>query len=734
MRIMLFAAGGDIGGGKTHILSLARELAEENALRLVSFRRGVLSREAREMGIDTVDVDSDLGTFKAFTLALSQVKAFSPDVIHCHGAKANMLGVLVKRIKGVPVMTTVHSDPRLDYLGMPLKQYTYGVINAYALRHMDYYVAVADRMQELLIERGFDPQSIFTVYNGLDFSRAAKEGRAGKDPEEVIRVGIAARLTPIKDIGTVIRAFAAAYGQEPRLRLSIAGTGEDADSLKKLAEQLGVAHVTDFEGWVEDIKAYFSKIDINVLASLSETFPYSLLEGAYQHCPAIATRVGGIPSLIEHEVSGFLFDPGDVATFAGYILKLAEDAGLRKTLAENLFQRAAQSFSLEKMKQDQQRIYQTVLRRSRADKRAGAVLCGAYGRGNAGDEAILRAILTQLRQIDPDIPFQVMSRNPQETRLKEKVGSYFIFNVPAFLRSLSRARLFVNGGGSLIQDVTSSRSLYFYLFTLWAARRMGCRIVMYGCGIGPISRPRNRWVAGKVLNATADIITLRDSVSLELLRTMGVSRPEIILAADPAVNLRHADPEEVRQAFDREGIPAELPKIGFCLRAWETFKRPEEVAKAADYAWKTYGLTPVFLPIEMPKDMPVGEKVSQMLSSPHFVCRKSHPVEDLIGMLGSMELVLGMRLHSLIFATAGGAPVIGISYDVKVDSFIKDIGSAACVSLTDLNAELLCRHIDDVMTRGKGQLGTEVRRRLQEMERANGIAATKLLERGRNSA
>jgi len=734
MRIMLFAAGGDIGGGKTHILSLARELAEENTLRLISFRRGVLSQEAREMGIDTLEVESGLGTFHAFKMALSQVDAFAPDVIHCHGAKANMLGILVKKFKGVPVMTTVHSDPRLDYLGMPLKQYTYGLINAYALRRMDYYVAVADRMQELLIQRGFDPQSIFTVYNGLDFSLAKKEGRPARQPEDVIRVGIAARLTPIKDIGTVIRAFARAYEKEPRLRLSIAGTGEDAGVLKKMTRQLGIDHVTVFEGWVEDIKTYFSEIDINVLASLSETFPYSLLEGAYQHCPAIATNVGGIPSLIQHEVTGYLFEPGDVETFAGYILQLAKDADLREKLADNLFKKASDAFSLEKMKQDQQQIYQTVLRRKAAGTRTGAVLCGAYGRGNAGDEAILRAILTQLRAIDQDMPFQVMSRNPGETRQKERVGSYYIFNVPAFLKSLRKARLFVNGGGSLIQDVTSSRSLYFYLFTLWAARRFGCRIVMYGCGIGPISRPRNRRIAGRVLNATADIITLRDSVSLELLREMGVIKPEIILAADPAVNLKHAGPEGVRRAFEREGIPCDIPKIGFCLRAWETFTRPEEVAKAAEYAWNTYGLTPVFLFIEMPKDMPVGEKVSLMLSAPHYVCRQQHPVEDLIGMLGSMKLVLGMRLHSLIFATAGGAPVVGISYDVKVDSFIKDIGSTACVSLTGLRAEVLCRHIDTMMEQENERLGDAVRKRLQEMERSNGLAAAKLLSQERRRA
>ena len=733
MRIMLFAAGGDIGGGKTHILSLAKELAGQNALRLVSFRQGILSSEARQMGIDTVDMDSNLGTYHALQLALRQVEEFSPDVIHCHGAKANMLGVLVKKIKGIPVMTTVHSDPKLDYMGMPLKQYTYGLINAYALRRMDYYVAVAGRMQELLIERNFDPQSIFTVYNGLDFSDARKEPRPHKADDEIIKIGIAARLTPIKSIGTVIRAFAIAYKQNPRLRLSIAGTGEDGKDLKRLAQKLGVSHVTVFEGWISDIKQYFSGIDINVLASLSETFPYSLLEGAYEHCPAIATNVGGIPSLIEHEESGFLFDPEDVDTFAGYILKLAGDEVLRQRLAENLFRKAKAEFSLEKMQQDQQRAYETVIRRKQNTGRSGAVLCGAYGRGNAGDEAILKAILTQLRDIDQDMPFWVMSRNPEQTKKKEIVRSFFIFNVPAFLKSLRKAKLFVNGGGSLIQDITSSRSLYFYLFTLWAAKWCGCKIVMYGCGIGPISGKRNRKIAGRVLNQTADIITLRDSVSLELLSAIGVTKPEIILAADPTVNLEHADAAGIKRAFAREGIPAEAPKIGFCLRAWETFTHPEHVAKAAEYAYEKYGLTPVFLPIEMPKDTAVGERISSMLSVPNFVCKKQHPVGDLIGMLGSMDLVLGMRLHSLIFATAGGAPVVGISYDVKVDSFIKDIGSTACVPLSSLSAEALCAQIDSIVAKGKDS-GVETRERLQSMERANGQAAKRLLMHGKDSA
>ncbi|NLT48151.1 MAG: hypothetical protein GXX92_07010, partial [Clostridiales bacterium] len=109
-----------------------------------------------------------------------------------------------------------------------------------------------------------------------------------------------------------------------------------------------------------------------------------------------------------------------------------------------------------------------------------------------------------------------------------------------------------------------------------------------------------------------------------------------------------------------------------------------------------------------------------------------HGVEDLIGMLGSMEAVVGMRLHSLIFATAGGAPVIGISYDVKVDSFIKDIGSTACMPLSALSGERLCREIDFAMQSGRLK-AEEAAERLKQAQRINIDAARRLLSEGRGA-
>ena len=153
----------------------------------------------------------------------------------------------------------------------------------------------------------------------------------------------------------------------------------------------------------------------------------------------------------------------------------------------------------------------------------------------------------------------------------------------------------------------------------------------------------------------------------------------------------------------------------------------EAVIAAAEYAYNKYGLTPVFVPIETPRDAELGQKICDRLNVPGYACQNRYTVEELIGMLGSMELVVGMRLHSLIFATAGGTPVVGISYDVKVDSFIKDIGSKYCIPMDELTADGLIRYIDAVMAQPERR-AEEAQKRLQAMEHINRDAAKRLLQ------
>ena len=169
MKIIHLISGGDVGGAKTHVLSLLQGLSQTHTVLLVCFMEGEFAREAREMGIQTRIIKSHNVLADCRTIA-GLIRSEGFQVVHCHGSRANMMGALLRRKINVPVVTTVHSDYRLDYLGRPLHRLTFGTINMIALRFLNYYIGVSEAMAELLIRRGFDPQRMFSIYNGVDFS------------------------------------------------------------------------------------------------------------------------------------------------------------------------------------------------------------------------------------------------------------------------------------------------------------------------------------------------------------------------------------------------------------------------------------------------------------------------------------------------------------------------------------------------------------------------------------
>ena len=358
-------------------------------------------------------------------------------------------------------------------------------------------------------------------------------------------------------------------------------------------------------------------------------------------------------------------------------------------------------------------------------------MCGAYGRGNAGDDAILEAIVTELRQIDPDLPIWVLSRNPDDTRLTYRVNSIYTFAFPRFLRRMGKTRLYINGGGSLMQDVTSHRSLWFYLFTISAAKRLGCQVMMYGCGIGPIHSPANRRRAAKVLQKSVDAITLRDTHSREELEDMGVTNPEIILSADPTVILPAAPEQVVDGILESQGIDPRGRYIGFALRPWPGFEEKAALfGAAADYAYEKYGLIPVFLPIERRLDVGAAKLAAQHMKAPHYILPETGSSDHTIGLFARMQVVVSMRLHALVFAAGQGVPLVGVVYDQKISSFLSYIGQDLYTDLDAVTVEALRAHIDAAC----GRIGDEAFlsggvNRLRQVEQRNSETARALLER-----
>ena len=741
MKVIHLISGGDSGGAKTHVLSLLQNLNKTITAQLVCFRDGPFAEEARAMGIPTMICGGNNIPHLRRELA-AYIRQGGYQLIHCHGSRANMIGALLRGPTGLPVVSTVHSDYKLDYMGRPFARLTFGAINAWALRHLDYRIGVSDAMVDLLIDRGFPPDRFYAIYNGIDFTPAPSQGDRlaylrglGADVEEnSVVVGIAARLNPVKDMSTLIRGFAEGHKSCPRLRLVIAGDGEERQKLEDLAKELGVEKEVTFAGWISGgMDRFYSALDVNALTSLSETFPYALTEGARFHLATVATAVGGIPYLIDQDVNGYLFTPGDWQTLGRYLAALGNGDALRREMGEKLYEKASAKFSIQSTVDTQLHIYEEIIRRHNRPKRDrdGVVICGAYGRGNAGDDAILEAILQEMRSIDPDMPITVLTKDPKATRLTYRVRTAGRMDVGTWKKAMRHAGLYINGGGSLIQDVTSRRSLWFYLHNIQAAHKAGCKVQMYGCGIGPVLREQHRKLAARVLNASVDVITLREPDSLKELQSMGVTKPEILLTADPALTLPAASEDEIDSVLLRAGIPPHGKYLCFALRNWKGFEDKAPLfAQAAKYAYETYGLTPVFAAVEKHLDPVAGRLAAAGLDIPHYFLDDAGSAGTIIGALSRMQAVVSMRLHALIFAAGQGIPLAGVVYDPKVSAFLRYIGQENFLDLDALTADALKAMIDRMVSSpiSPDEQAAAVQK-LRQIEQVNVDTARRLLEK-----
>ena len=154
------------------------------------------------------------------------------------------------------------------------------------------------------------------------------------------------------------------------------------------------------------------------------------------------------------------------------------------------------------------------------------LISGYYGFNNAGDEALLTAILASLYAIEPEADITVISGNPSETTTKHRVKSLFRFDAGKILSALGRADLLISGGGSLLQDVTSKRSLAYYLSIIALAKLRGKKVMLFAQGIGPIRSGFMRFLT-RVICRQADVITVRDRESAEELVRLGLQREKI---------------------------------------------------------------------------------------------------------------------------------------------------------------------------------------------------------------
>ena len=310
------------------------------------------------------------------------------------------------------------------------------------------------------------------------------------------------------------------------------------------------------------------------------------------------------------------------------------------------------------------------------------LLSGYYGFGNTGDEAILAGALAGFRELAPQVEIVVLSQDPQATTAQHGVPA-----IPRGFRSLKQALaqcdLFVSGGGGLIQDATSWRSPLYYLQAVRMALGRRVPVMLMAQSITPLRRHWVRWLARRVLNRVS-LITVRDAASARELSALGVARPQVVVTADLSL-LLSSPPVSASSAAQR---------VIVCPRRWPGASESACHALVHELAGglSQVAAEVVLLPMQ-PRDLAVTRAVAAAMSRPAQVVEPARSFEELLALIGSAQVAVGMRLHALIFAARLGAVPLGISYDPKVCAFLETIGELPIATPEQVRAGALAERI-----------------------------------------
>ncbi len=314
------------------------------------------------------------------------------------------------------------------------------------------------------------------------------------------------------------------------------------------------------------------------------------------------------------------------------------------------------------------------------------VVSGYYGSKNAGDEAMLAAMIEVLSDIDPKLHITVISADPEDTASRHGVKAIPWLDVGQIAAALRQADLMISGGGSLLQNVTSGRSLYYYLSVILLARLLGTPVMLYAQGIGPVCGAFARWVMRTVGNHVS-LITVRDQGSMDELRSLSIHRPPIHVTADPVLAIHPVDRGIGRGILRKFKADGARPIIGISVRewrGWDSYK--QAIAEAADQLAAERDARIVFLPMQYPEDVHAAETIAARMKEAAVVLPGEYMTSELLSLVGNLDLLISIRLHALIFAGVMGVPMLGLSYDPKIDRFLSSIGEQSVGNLEDVTA------------------------------------------------
>lgn len=737
LNILLSLMQLEIGGAETHVVELAKELKRKGHNPIVTSNGGVYVKELEEAGIKHYRVPlqnkKPLNMIKSTSLLKRIINEEKIDIVHSHARIPSfILGRLHRKMK-FPFVTTAH-----------------WVFNTkYGLKYITNWgektVAVSEDIKTYLMDNYGIPESdIRVTINGIDTEKfspktdtAQIRSELGINDDDTVIVYVS-RLDESRSLVAkqLLEVVPEINTFTQNLKVVVVGAGDDYENVNAMAEDVNKKLNR------KCVIMTGARTDINKLVALSDLFigvSRAALEAMAAEKPVIIAGNEGYIGLFDKSKLEVGIDtnfccrgcsestPKLILDDVRRFFEMSEN--MRHELSVYGRELIKREYSVSRMADDSIKVYDWAL-----SKNDEILISGYYGFKNSGDDALLMAIINDIKRYKESPNIVVLSSNPKETTRQYKVKSISRLNILSILKHMKNAGMLISGGGTLIQDATSTQSLIYYLMVINAAVKRGVKVMLYSNGIGPVLNKSNIIRAKKALN-NVDLITLRDPAAMNTLKEIGVTKPEMMVTADPVFGMDMADKNYGRKILSRFNVPENQEKImGISVRRTretdQNFER--KMAEICDYAFNKYGYYSVFIPMQTNKDEGISRSIMSKMKVKSSVVDIRLTVEEMISVVASMDLCIGMRLHSLIYATSGQVPLIGLAYDPKIKSFMEYSHQKMCIDINDIDVKKMCDMIDECVSR-KDEINNELIQSYKEMKHKaiyNGKLAVELYEKG----
>ncbi len=715
MKILLLTDRMECGGAETHIAELARGLLQaEDEVFLVS-SGGALADQLEATGVRQYRLP--LCTHNPIKLLLLRRKLHRLcrherfDVLHAH-ARIPALLLSGCRRKGCLEVVSVHARFRASF---PLP---------WLCNWGERTVAVSEDLR-LYVRNTYriPPERISVIGNGIDvqrFSPPIPDPRQETgSPDAPVHILFASRLDADCSLVAelLLRILPALSEEFPTVVLSIVGGGSKHSALSSKADALNQRlgrNAVMLHGRVENLPPLLQKTDIFVGVSRAA------MEAAACGCAVLLAGNEGMLGILEQSVfeealHGNLCARGYPAptedALLSDLLYLLRTPLFRRRCAREARHLITTRCNVTEMCDRIRALYLSHLHR----KPQKTVTVGGYfGCGNLGDDAILSGTLTAFRTNAPEIRLIALSGTPRKTRTHLGIDAVWRYNPIGIIRALSRSDCFLCGGGSLLQNTTSGRSLFYYL-TLLRFARLFCSTGLFASGIGPLHGERATQSCLRVLTSCR-YLSLRDAASYRLLRGLGVSPEHLYCGTDAALWLPPPPPGRALTVKKENHIPRRKRLLTVILRGslLGTSFAPL-FPSALRIFCNRHSLLPLFCIFDAKEDRMISHMIAKHCGGIPLQCGSA---EDILAILGQSEAVITMRLHGLILSGMAGTPTLVLSADEreeKLTAFSKELGQPL-LPLEELSVGEFVESMETLLAE-KAKLGCLLADSVNEMQK-----------------